>query len=348
MKTMRLISVLSSFFCIAALQAKATTEVRIKDLVEVRGVRANQLQGFGLVIGLPGTGDSGASLATNKAISNVLNRLGSNVKTNEIATGNIAAVIVTAELPAFARVGDKVDIRISSVGDAASLEGGTLVLTPLSGADGNVYVVAQGSISQGLGMAGSQGGNGAGVSSAPKTVALAAGATVEREFAQSFVHNGNVELSLRNADFTTANRVAKSINDHFNEFLAQAENAGLIRVRVPTIAKNNVSYSSVAFVSTLEQLKVEPDTKALVVVNERTGTVIAGGDVTISEVAISHGGLEISVNNKTVLVGEIPRTTTVNELVRALNNLGAGPRDLVAILQALSAAKAIKADVKFM
>lgn len=327
--------------------AISSQTVRLKDLVEIRGVRANQLQGIGLVVGLPGTGDSKASLATNKSVTNLINRLGISVKQNEVTTGNVAVVVVTAELPPFARVGDKIDIRISSVGDAASLEGGTLLLTPLSAADDQIYVVAQGSISQGNGMAGNQGG-GSARSTAPKTVALSNGATVEREFAQSYIHNGVIELSLRNADFTTASRVARTINETFNEFIADAVNSGLVKVKLPVIAMQNRSYSPVSFVSALEQLKVEPDTRALVVINERTGTVISGGDVVVSEVAISHGNLEINVKNTKKMVGEIPTTTTVSALVRALNDLGAGPRDLIAILQALEAAKALKAELKLM
>lgn len=325
----------------------ATSEVRLKDLVEFRGVRSNQLQGLGLVVGLSGTGDSKSSLATNRAVTNLLNRLGATVKNNEVTIGNVAAVIVTAELPPFARVGDKIDIRLSSIGDSQSLEGGTLLLTPLSAADGQIYVVAQGSISQGYAMAGAQGGGNT-KSSAPKTVAMSNGATVEREFQQSFVHNGSVELSLRNADFTTASRVAKVINERFSEFIADAVNAGLVKVKVPTIAQGNQSFSPVSFMSVLEQLKVEPDERALVVINERTGTIIAGGDVVVSEVAISHGNLEITVGNKKGMVGSMPDATTVNQLVRALNDLGAGPKDLVAILTALEAAKALKAELKFL
>lgn len=327
-----------------------STPVRIKDLVEFRGVRPNQLVGFGLVVGLPGTGDSKQSLATNRATANLLTRLGSTVKLNEVTTRNIAAVIVTADLPAFARIGDRLDVRISSIGDAASLEGGSLILTPMQGADEQTYAVAQGATSQGTGMAGAQGGSGGsqGRSSAPKTVALAKGATVEREFETAFVHNGFLELSLRNADFTTASRIVKAVNDTFNEIIADAQNAGLVKVRLPTTAHKNPSFTPVAFVSALEQVKVEPDSRALVVINERTGTVIAGANVVVSPVAISHGSLQIVIEDQATMVGQLPPITTVGELVSALNTLGAGPRDLVAILQALEAAKALKAELRLM
>jgi flagellar P-ring protein precursor FlgI len=336
-----------SALCTFARAEDVEPMVRIKDLVEMRGVRSNQLVGFGLVVGLQGTGDSKASLATNKAVATMLSRLGQTVNPADVTTKNIAAVAVTADLPPFARIGDKIAVRISSVGDAGSLEGGTLLGTLLSGADDLVYVVAQGSLSSGTAMAGIEGGAGS-KSTAPKTVALANGGTVEREFEQSFVHNGVLELSLRNADFTTATRISKSVNEYFGEFLADPVNAGLIRVTLPRKVEGNVSFPPVAFVSALEQIRVEPDNRGIVIVNERTGTVISGSNVSISPVAISHGGLEIVVKKKSGYVGEIPATTTVGELVAALNALGAGPKDLVSILQALDAAKALKADLRFL
>lgn len=323
--------------------------IRLKDLVEFRGVRSNPLVGLGLVIGLSGTGDSKQSLATNKAAAHLLTRLGAQVKPNEVVTRNIAAVIVTAELPPFARIGDKLDIRVSSVGDSASLEGGTLLLTPLSAADGQIYAVAQGPLSLGTAMTGAQGGGGGNNrSTAPKTIAISQNATVEREFLSAFIHNGNVEMSLRNADFTTAHRISHAINNRFNEFLATPQNSGLIRVRVPEQAIGSASFTPVDFLAVLEQIRVEPDSKAIVVINERTGTIISGSQVTVMPVAISHGNLEIIVQDETRFVNKVPKTTTVGDLVRALNELGAGPKDLVSILQALEAAHALKAQLKMM
>ena len=340
----------SIFAATVVKNANGLGSVRLKDLVEIRGVRSNQLTGFGLVIGLPGTGDSKQSLATNKAAANMLNRLGAQVKLNEVTTRNIASVIVTADLPAFARNGDRIDMRLSSVGDAQSLEGGTLLLTPLSGADELIYAVAQGAISQGTSMAGSQGGaGGAGnKSSAPKTIAVAKGATVEREFESTYMQNGFLELSLRNADFTTAHRVVKAVNEVFGEFIAEAKNSGLIKVKLPTIAQSNQSYTPVSFVAALEQITVEPDSRALVIVNERTGTIVSGAHVVVSAVAISHGNLQILIDDQVNMVGQIPTSTSVGDLVAALNALGAGPKDLVAILQALEAAKALKAELRIM
>ncbi len=340
----------SAGFILAWSSAKAQDVgpmVRIKDLVEIRGVRANQLVGFGLVVGLQGTGDSKQSLATNRAVANMLTRLGQTVTPADVTTKNIAAVAVTADLPPFARIGDRINIRLSSIGDAGSLEGGTLLVTPLSGADDLVYAVAQGSVSMGTAMAGIEGGSGT-KGTAPKTVALANSATVEREFEQSFIHNGAVELSLRSADFTTATRITRAINDFFGEFIGEPVNGGLIRVRIPSKVNGNQSFPPVAFVSSLEQIRVEPDSRAVVIVNERTGTVIGGANVAIAPVAISHGGLEIVVKKKAGYIGEIPAVTTVGELVSALNALGAGPKDLVSILQALDAAKALKAELRLM
>ncbi|MFZ9521613.1 MAG: flagellar basal body P-ring protein FlgI [Silvanigrellaceae bacterium] len=323
--------------------------VRLKDLVEFRGVRSNPLVGLGLVVGLPGTGDSKASLATNKSAANLLSRLGSQVKANEVVTKNIAAVVVTAELPAFARIGDRLDIKIAAVGDSSSLEGGTLLMTTLGAADGQTYAVAQGPVSMGVAMTGAQGGGGGNNSNtSPKTVGISQSATVEREFPATFISNGHIELSLKNADFTTAHRVTHAINTKFNEFLATPQNSGLIRVRLPDQARGNESFTPVDFMAVLEQIKVEPDGRAVVVINERTGTIISGAQVTILPVAISHGSLEITIKDETRFVNKIPKSTTVGELVRALNELGAGPKDLVSILQALDAAHALKAQLKLM
>ena len=338
------LAILFSSFSVSFAQNPATA-VRIKDLVEMRGVRSNPLVGYGLVIGLPGSGDSKQSLATNKAVGNLLNRLGAAVDPKDVPTRNTAAVLVTAELPPFARIGDHLDLRISSIGDAKSLEGGTLVLTPLSAADGNVYAVAQGAISQGTSMAGAEGGQG-NKSSAPKTIAVSKSGTVEREFQSTFIVNGALELSLRNADFTTASRIAQVINETYGEFLADPQNAGLVRVRLPTSAHGNPSHNPVSFVSSVEQITVQADSRAYVVINERTGTIISGDNVRILPVAISHGGLQIRVNKELKRIGQIEGTATVGDLVKALSALGAGPKDLVSILQSLEAAKALKAEIR--
>lgn len=326
------------------------TAIRIKDLVEIRGVRGNSLTGLGLVVGLQGTGDSKASVATNKAAASVLNRLGMTVTANEVITKNIAVVALTADLPPFARIGDKINIRVSSIGDSSSLEGGTLLLTTLTAADGQVYATAQGSITQGTAMAGNEGGGGQPAkSSAPKTVAFALNGVVEKEFSATFISNNKIELSLINSDFTTASRITKTINEKFNEFIADPVNSGLISVKLPiNVTRNNPSFNPVTFISVLEQLKVIPDSFAQIVINERTGTIIAGSNVVVEPVAISHGRLEIIVGKKSNKVADIPLTTTVGELVRALNALGAGPKDIVSILQTLESSKALRAKIKIL
>ena len=330
-------------------ESEKLSAVRLKDLVRFRGVRSNPLVGLGLVIGLSGTGDSKQNLATNKAAAQLLSRLGAQVNPNEVVTRNIAAVVVTADLPPFARIGDKVDIRVSAVGDSASLAGGTLLLTPLSAADGQVYAVAQGPLSLGTAMTGAQGGGGANNrSTAPQTIAISQNATVEREFKSSFIHNGHVELSLNAADFTTAHRITHAINSKLNEFIASPLNSGLVKVRLPQQSIGSPSFTPVDFMAVLEQIRVEPDSKAVVVINERTGTIISGSNVTVMPVAISHGNLEIIVNEQAKFVNKIPNTTTVGDLVRALNELGAGPKDLVSILQALDAAHALQAQLHLM
>lgn len=336
-----------SFFCIAQ---EKEAGIRIKDLVEIRGVRGNSLTGLGLVVGLQGTGDSKASVATNKAAASVLNRLGMSVTANEVITKNTAVVAVTATLPPFARIGDKIDVRISSIGDSSSLEGGTLLLTTLTAADGQIYATAQGSITQGTAMAGNEGGAGQPAkSSAPKTVSLALNGIVEKEFPATFINNNKIELSLINADFTTASRIAKVLNDYFNDFIADPVNSGLISVKLPrTVARNNPSFNPVTFVAVLEQLKVVPDSIAQIVINERTGTIIAGNNVILEPVAISHGRLEIIVGKKSSKVADLPLSTTVAELVRALNTLGAGPKDVVSILQTLESAKSLRAKIKIL
>ncbi len=346
---------LVTFFLMVTINLKCFSKtsaplVRLKDLVEVRGVRSNSLTGLGLVVGLQGTGDSKASIATNKAASSIMERLGMPITPEEVVTKNVAFVIVTADLPAFARIGDKIDLRLSSLGDASSLEGGTLILTTLSAADGQIYATAQGAISQGFSMSGSEGGTGQNSkTTAPKTVSLANSGIVEKEFFSTFVNNNKIELSLKNADFTTASRISRTLNEYFGEFIAHPINAGLILVNLPkSVDNDNPSFNPVTFMSVLEQIKVTPDSIALIVINERTGTIISGNNVVIEPVMISHGRLEITVEEKSNKVSEIPQSTTVDELVKALNTLGVGPKDIVSILQTLESAKALRAKIKII
>jgi flagellar P-ring protein precursor FlgI len=334
-------------------EARGTEEsagTRIKDLARIVGVQNNALVGYGLVVGLSGTGDSASSITTNKSTATLLTRLGSVVSPKEVSTKNVAAVLVTAEMKPFARVGDKISVRISSVGDAKSLQGGTLILTPLKAADGNVYATAQGHISLGTAMAGASGGKSAS-EAAVRTIALLDSGTIERAFESSFLQKGQIVLSLTDPDFTTASRAAQAINTYYSAFIAKAVDSGQLQVDIPPGIFDNPSFQLVDFVATLEQIRINPDKKARVVIAERTGTIIVGNEVTIDPVAISHGFIEIQVNEASKAaqrVGELPATTTVGELVNALNSFGAGPKDLVSILQALAKSGAINAELVFL
>lgn len=313
--------------------------VRIKDLANLRGDRTNSLIGFGLVIGLNKTGDSPESLTTNKAVNTLLGRLGMAPDTPQVTSQSIASVVVTAELPAFANVGDRIDIRLSALADATSLAGGTLLMTHLKAGDGEVYAVAEGSI-----VVGQATGKGARI----LTVAhIADGGTIEREFTPALIRNNAIDLNLRQPDFTTSDRVSQTINQHFRMFLAKSINAAHVTVQVPEDYQTKLT----SFIAEIEGLTVEPDHKAVVIVNERTGTVVMGGDVKISDVVVSHNGLSIEVgtgkNAKKESVVPV-QGTTIGDLVKSLNQMGVKPEDLVSILQSLHASGALKADIKLL
>lgn len=316
--------------------------VRIKDLTNIRGVRANHLIGFGLVVGLSGTGDSKNSLATNKAAASMLTGLGMQTKSDDVVAGNIAAVLVTGELPAFGRIGDGIDVKLSAVGDAKSLAGGTLVFTPLRAADNQVYAVAQGSVT-----VGQADGKGAKV----LTVALVpSGGVIEREFEPTLAPSGILMLSLKSPDFTTAARLAEEINAQFKGFYAQAKDLATISVTVPPVYQSRV----VEFISKMEALRVQADAKAKVVMNERTGTVVMGQNVMIDPVTIAHGDLSIQVKGATAKAGDKGKAvvpmggTTVGDLIKTMNDMGVKPEDLVGILQALHASGALQAELEFL
>lgn len=313
--------------------------VRIKDIANLRGDRTNSLIGLGLVIGLNKTGDTPGSFATNKAMSTLLSRLGMPSDNPQIASQSAAAVVVTAELPAFANIGDRIDVRLSTLADATSLAGGTLLLTYLKAGDGEVYAVAEGPI-----VVGQASGKGARILTVAR---IADGGTIEKEFAPALVKNSAVDLNLRQPDFTTSDRVSQTINQHFRMFLAKSVNASHIRVQVPEDYQNKLT----SFIAEIETLTVEPDQKAVVVVNERTGTVVMGGDVKVSDTVVSHNGLSIEVGSGKSAKKEslVPlQGATVGDLVKSLNQMGVKPEDLVSILQSLHASGALKAEIKLL
>ena len=323
-----------------AVTATSGTEVRIKDLTNVRGVRPNHLLGFGLVIGLAGSGDSKASLVTSRAAARMLTNLGMTTEAAEVTGGSVAAVMVTTDLPAFARSGDRIDVRLSTIGDARSLAGGTLVTTPLKAADQKVYAASYGPVVV---------GQADGVGPRVLTVATVPnGGIVEREFHPELGTDGQLTLSLKNPDFTVSSRIAAAINTAFRGFFATAEDLAAVSVRVPPMFEDQL----VDFVARLEKITVKVDQKAMIVVNERTGTVVVGQNVRISPVAISHRNLHIAVAQEDqTLAAErvVPvQGSTVGDLTESMNALGVSPADLIGILQSIKAAGALQAELKFL
>lgn len=342
---------------------------RIKDIVDIKGARQNQLVGYGLVVGLFGTGDGKNSVFTSQSLAALLNKMGVTVDPEQLKGNNVAAVMVTADLPPFARVGSQIDVLVSSIGGAESLQGGTLLLTPLRAANGQVYAVAQGPVSTGGFVVK---GASAGVAKNFPTVGrVAGGALVERELSVAFNEKHRLCLALRAPDFTTASRVAAAINARVFNGAASTRDGGTVDVIVPQRYLGNV----VAFVSMIENLDVTPDVESKVVINERTGTVIMGETVRISTVAIAHGNLSIQISESANVSQPLPfsdgRTVatpqtdvavqegrspiylmnqgvSIGDVVRALNALGVSPRDLIAIFQALKAAGALQAKLEII
>lgn len=313
---------------------------RIKDIASIKGVRENILIGYGLVIGLKGTGDSGTDI-TSKSMIRLFEKMGIQTGATDFKSKNVAAVIATAKLAPFARAGTKLDVTVSSIGDAGSLEGGTLLVTPLRAGDQNVYAVAQGPVSLG----GVTDGGGKGVSF-PTTARVPNGAIIEREVDGSFTQKKSFVLSINNPDFTTAARLSKVVNTELGGKYAVARDAGTIDV----IAPFNYEGSGVELMATIENLEVTPDSKARVVLNERTGTVVIGDNVRIENVAISHGDLQIEVSGPKGPKEKIGIMSgpSIKDIVKALNTLGASPKDVTAIFQALRASGALQADLEIL
>jgi flagellar P-ring protein precursor FlgI len=342
---------------------------RIKDIAVVHGVRSNQLYGYGLVVGLNGTGDSLQARFTLQSLAAMLGRMGVRVDPTQIQVRNVAAVMVTAELPPFARAGTHIDVVVSSLGNARSLQGGTLVFTPLKGADDNIYAVAQGPLSVG-GFEASSGG--ASVTKNHTTVGrIPQGALVEREVPAPLNGQDVLQLDLLVPDFTTAARMVEVVNKQLAGEVAQALDPSTIRLAVPVERKQKL----VSLVAEIEGLEIQTDQRARVVINARTGTVVLGDQVRISTVAISHGNLHLEVKphlvtsqpgpfstGKTVVGREdeinvredksqvvvIQSGPTLGDVVRALNTIGATPRDLIEILQAIRAAGALPASLEIL
>jgi flagellar P-ring protein precursor FlgI len=314
------------------------SENRLKDLVSVKGVRENPLIGYGLVIGLNGTGDGGGEI-TNTSLKKMFQTLGLNPQ-KEVTSKNVAAVIVTAKLPPFGRLGQKLDVTVSSIGDASSLAGGTLLVTPLKGGDGHIYAVASGQLSIG------------GLEKGKKmatTARIPSGGVVEKELELAFNDKRAIRLAVNQPDFTTAARIEKTINQELGGKYATATDATTIDVIIPTFYERKV----VELLAIIENFKVISDSVAKIVINERTGTLVAGGDITLKKSAISHRDMVLEVkgsddNTAKTSIMSIEPATTINDLVKALNALGTSPEDLISIFQALKQNGSLVAEIELI
>lgn len=342
--------------------------VRVRDLVMISGERDNQLVGYGLVVGLAGDGDKD-TVYTKQTVANMLQRHGVNVPAATVSSKNVAVVMVTADIPAFAKSGARLDVQVASMGDAKSLQGGVLLQTPLLGADNKVYAVAQGPVSVGGFSSGQGGGGGATVTKNHPTVAqIINGALVEKEIPTEVVRDNVIELMLRESSFTSASRIAAAVNTVFTN-AAQAMDSTLVQIQLPSAMES----SPVDFIARVEAIEVVPDAPARIIINERTGTIVATSRIQISSCAVAHGNITINVastldvsqpapfsntgetvvtprtttdvtEQKSALVA-LPELPTVEKVATALNSLGATPRDVMAIFQAMKQAGALQAEL---
>ncbi|ODT49985.1 flagellar basal body P-ring protein FlgI [Devosia sp. 63-57] len=348
----------------------AAAPARIKDIVDMEGIRENQLVGYGLVVGLNGTGDSlNNSPFTKQSLQSMLERLGVNTQGENVRTANVAAVMVTANLPPFATQGSRMDVSVAALGDADSLQGGTLLVTPLLGADGEVYAIAQGPVL--INGFKAQGDAATVISGVPTTGRISSGALIEREIEFSLGAQHSLRLSLRNPDLTTARRIALAVNDFIGVPTAVPENPNTVRLTLP----HNFNGNIVDLLTDIEQLIVQTDQSAKIVIDENSGIIVMGKDVRVSSVAVAQSNLTVTIaeNPQTVQpnplsLGQtnvdpntnldvlqtdtalqvVPETVTLQQLVDGLNALGISPRDLIAILQAIKATGALQAEIEVL
>ncbi|MEI4488141.1 flagellar basal body P-ring protein FlgI [Frigidibacter sp. MR17.14] len=341
--------------------------IRIKDLVEIDGVRGNDLVGYGLIVGLNGTGDGIRNAPfTEEIMASILERLGVNIAGEQFRPRNVAAVMVTAALPPFARAGGRIDVTVSAIGDATSLLGGTLIMTPLNAADGQIYAVAQGTVL--AGGAAAQGAAASVVQGVPTSGTIPAGARVEREVSFELSSLSAVRLALRDPDFTTADRIAAIINREFGRGVAEMTDPGTVAMNIAAAR----SGSPAQVLSRIEALQIEPETRARVVIDQRSGTIVMGADVRVSRVAVSQGNLTLRVEEAPIVVqpnpfsqgetvvvprsgadlteepgirmAEIAGSSSLTDVVAGLNALGVSPRDMIDILKTIHAAGALHAE----
>ncbi len=368
-----LITTLAATFLAASISAQASVTVRIKDIVRFAGLTPVEVVGYGVVIGLNGTGDKDLKL-TKQTMANLLQNFDITLPPNDIKSKNVAAVIVTAVIPPFHAAGDRVDVQVSSIGDASSLQGGQLLMTPLISAEGELYALAQGSITVAGFNVGAGGIGGEGITkNTPTSGLIPSAAQIRFDHQNQFYENGILRLVLRHPDFTTASRAAESINQSRNG-IAVVKDAGTVLVEIPQDALDTDQVAM--FIARMESLPVQPDAPAKVVVNERTGTIVMGQDVRIAPAVVAHGNLIVSIKSmplisqpapfselgQTVLVGDVATradedsarvvafkgTATVQDLANLLNTLGASTSDIISILEALSRVGALQMELVTM
>lgn len=309
---------------------------KVKDITNIVGVRENQLIGYGLVVGLQGTGDGTTSKFTAQSLANLLQSANLNINQNDIKSKNIAAVMVTAKLPAFGRQGDRVDVMVSSIGDAKSLEGGTLLLTPLKGLDGRIYAISQGAITVG----GFNSGGGVGQKNHTTAGKVINGAIIEREVAYDLYNKQYATLSLENSSFENAIRIQDVINAFYGVKVAIAMDPRTIKLKKPD------NLSMIEFLAAVEDMNIETDTVQKVIVQERTGTVISGVDITVKPINVTHGNFSIAIDEKFLDPEKGEKTITIASVTQALQRLGASPKDIISILEAIKKAGALDAELE--
>jgi flagellar P-ring protein precursor FlgI len=355
---------------IAPMAPAQAAAARIKDIVDVEGIRENQLVGYGLVVGLDGTGDSlNNSPFTKQSLQSMLERLGVNTAGQNVRTANVAAVMVTANLPPFSTQGSRMDVSVASLGDSKSLQGGTLLVTPLLGADGEVYAIAQGPVS--INGFKAQGDAATIISGVPTTGRISSGAVIEREIDFKLGAQSTLRLALRNPDLTTSRRIALAINDFIGAPTATPEDPSTVRITLPHGFNGNI----VDLVTDIEQLVIETDQTAKIVIDENSGIIVIGKDVRVSSVAVAQSNLTVTIAENPTIVQPAPlsngvtavqpstninanlsntalavvnESVTLQQLVDGLNALGIAPRDLIAILQAIKATGALQAEIEVM
>ncbi|WP_321339393.1 flagellar basal body P-ring protein FlgI [Breoghania sp.] len=363
--SLRLIVLVAAAFVATAAQSAS----RIKDIADFEGIRENQLIGYGLVVGLQGTGDSlNNAPFTKQSLQAMLERLGVNIRGTDLKTQNVAAVMVTANLPAFTTQGTRIDVTVSAMGDADSLQGGTLLVTPLIGADGEVYAIAQGPLA--IGGFSAQGAAASITQGVPTSGRISNGAVVERELDFRLAAMTSLRIQLRNPDLTTARRIALAINELIGLPTAEPADPATVRLTLPREFNGNI----VDLMTDIEQLRIEPDLPAKIIIDEKSGIIVMGQNVKVSTVAVAQGNLTVTIaespivsqpqpfsNGQTVplprtdvtvtdgsekRVAVVPESVTLQQLVDGLNALGIGPRDLISILQAIKAAGALQAEIE--